>query len=212
MDAPGYLWQGERKGLYNMPEVGFHPAEPVTAEGPDSRTFCAVHPNIETSLRCNKCGRYMCSKCAVRTPVGYRCRECVHQQQDIFFSATQRDYVIAAIVSLVLSVPISYILPKIFLLGVILFSIPAGGLIGEVVFRAMGRRRGRYTWAVVAGGIIAGAVVASIPIIQFSLAVIDRANALDMSPATVLGGQLLMPLLYLALCVGGAIARLRYGK
>lgn len=195
-----------------MPEVGFHPAEPVTAEGPDSRTFCAVHTTVETSLRCNKCGRYMCSKCAVRTPVGYRCRECVHQQQDVFFSAMQRDYAVAAVVSFVLSIPISYILPRIFLLGVILFSIPAGGLIGEAVFRAMGKRRGRFTWAVVAGGIVAGALVASIPIIQFSLAVIDRANTLEMSPMTVLGGQLLTPLLYLALCVGGAIARLRYGK
>ena len=195
-----------------MPEVGFHPAEPITADAPDSRTFCAVHPTIETSLRCNKCGRYMCSKCAVRTPVGYRCRECVHQQQDVYFTATQRDTLIAAAVSFGLSIPISFIIPKIFLLGVILFSLPAGSLIGEAVFRATGKRRGRYTWAVAVGGIVAGALVASIPLIQFALAVIDRANELDMSPATVLGGRLITPLIFVVLCVGGAIARLRYGK
>jgi len=62
-------------------------------------TFCAVHPAIETTLRCNKCGRYMCTKCVVRTPVGYRCRQCVNQQQAVFFTATQTDYLIAAAVS-----------------------------------------------------------------------------------------------------------------
>ena len=57
-------------------------------------TFCAVHPDRETGLRCNRCGRLMCAECAVLTPVGYRCRECVRQQEDKFFNATQSDYVI----------------------------------------------------------------------------------------------------------------------
>ena len=212
MVAPGTLLPEKRKGLPNMPEVGFHPAEPITADGPDSRTYCAVHPTIETSLRCNKCGRYMCSKCAVRTPVGYRCRECVHQQQDVYFTANQRDYLIAAAVSFVLSIPISYIIPKIFLFGVILFSIPAGGLIGEAVHRAIGRRRGRFTWAVAAGGIVAGAIVASFPVIQSIMVVSERAGGLPSSAAGALAGVFLMPLIYVVLCVGGAIARLRYGK
>ncbi|HYN88142.1 MAG TPA: tetratricopeptide repeat protein, partial [Ardenticatenaceae bacterium] len=38
---------------------------------------CSVHPDRETMLRCNRCGRPMCPECAVRTPVGLRCRECV---------------------------------------------------------------------------------------------------------------------------------------
>ena len=36
-------------------------------------TYCANHPGVETSLRCNKCGKPICAKCAVRTPTGYRC-------------------------------------------------------------------------------------------------------------------------------------------
>ena len=39
---------------------------------------------METSLRCNKCGKPICAKCAVRTPTGYRCKECVRGQQKIF--------------------------------------------------------------------------------------------------------------------------------
>ena len=48
----------------------------------DGLTYCEVHPDRETSLRCNKCGRLMCTECAVLTPVGYRCRECVRGQQE----------------------------------------------------------------------------------------------------------------------------------
>jgi len=34
----------------------------------------------------------------VRTPVGYRCRECVRGQQQVFETAVWSDYVIAAVV------------------------------------------------------------------------------------------------------------------
>ena len=55
-------------------------------------TYCEVHPDRETALRCNQCNRLMCAECAVTTPVGYRCRECVRAHDDKFFSGTQLDY------------------------------------------------------------------------------------------------------------------------
>src|SRR5215813_12526782 len=88
----------------------FHPIEPGTPE--EGRTFCAVHTNVEATLRCNKCGRYMCSRCAVKTPVGYRCKQCVHQQQDIYFNAGQADYVIAFVVAGFISAPATYVVPN----------------------------------------------------------------------------------------------------
>src|SRR4030043_298820 len=48
---------------------------------------CANHPNRETSLRCKRCNKPICSSCAVLTPVGYRCRECVRGQQATFDTA-----------------------------------------------------------------------------------------------------------------------------
>jgi len=62
-------------------------------------TYCEVHPDRETGLRCNKCGRLMCAECAVTTPVGYRCRECVRQHEDKFFTGTTTDYLIVFAVS-----------------------------------------------------------------------------------------------------------------
>ncbi len=50
-------------------------------------TYCANHPTVETTLRCNRCDKPICPKCAVKSPVGYRCRECVKSQQKIFDTA-----------------------------------------------------------------------------------------------------------------------------
>jgi hypothetical protein len=39
-------------------------------------TRCARHPDVETSLRCGKCGTPICPRCMVQTPVGARCPDC----------------------------------------------------------------------------------------------------------------------------------------
>lgn len=191
----------------------------------DGRTFCAVHTDVETTLRCNKCGRYMCSKCVVRTPVGYRCKQCVHQQQDVFYTAVQRDYIVAAVVSLVLSVPAAYFLMQsLFLL--IFLGIPAGGVIGEAVYRAVGRRRGRYLWVAAGVAITLGAVIAILLMIVPMMSGMNArlegvdpevaARASRQMVSSMLGplfmSQLIPGVVYTVMCAGAAIARLRYGK
>jgi len=37
---------------------------------------CSYHPKVLTRLRCSKCGKPICPRCAVETPVGFRCPEC----------------------------------------------------------------------------------------------------------------------------------------
>jgi DNA-directed RNA polymerase subunit RPC12/RpoP len=37
---------------------------------------CSYHPDVMTGLRCNQCGKPICAKDALRTPVGLRCPEC----------------------------------------------------------------------------------------------------------------------------------------
>jgi hypothetical protein len=56
--------------------------------------YCANHPTVETALRCNRCNKPICPKCAVKSPVGYRCRECVKQQQKVFDTAVWTDYLV----------------------------------------------------------------------------------------------------------------------
>lgn len=37
---------------------------------------CHWHRGVETEVSCPECGRYMCPKDMVATPVGYKCRDC----------------------------------------------------------------------------------------------------------------------------------------
>lgn len=37
---------------------------------------CATHPTVETQLSCNQCGKAICFRCMIQTPVGFRCPDC----------------------------------------------------------------------------------------------------------------------------------------
>jgi hypothetical protein len=123
-------------------------------------TYCEVHPDRETGLRCNKCGRLMCAECAVSTPVGYRCKQCVRQHDDKFFNASQNDYVIVAAVCAILAAVGGYIISAIggFIILMLLIGIPVGGAIAEAALRATRRRRGRYSGEIGAVSAIIGGI------------------------------------------------------
>src|SRR3972149_6709727 len=126
-------------------------------------TFCANHPDRETALRCNRCGKYICVKCARRTPIGYRCKECVNQQQQIFETALWYDYVIAVVVSAILS-GIAGALVTILGWFVFFLAPVAGGVIAEVVRVAVRKRRGKYLpWGAAGGAVLGGLPLCAIP-------------------------------------------------
>jgi MFS family permease len=133
----------------------------MTATQPtEELTYCTVHPDHETSLRCNKCGRLMCADCAVSTPVGYRCKQCVRQHEDKFFSANQNDYAIVFGVCAALSGIGGYIASLINIFLILFFiGIPVGGFVAEAALRATKRRRGRYSGEIGAGGVVVGGLV-----------------------------------------------------
>ena len=70
---------------------------------PPTTLYCANHPTRETSLRCNKCNKPICVQCAVLTPIGYRCKECVRGQQRVFETATWIDFPVSVIIAIVLA-------------------------------------------------------------------------------------------------------------
>jgi hypothetical protein len=114
-------------------------AGPAAAE----LVYCANHPRVETSLRCNRCGKPMCSRCAKLTPVGYRCPECIREREDVFFNATPADYVLAGVVGLILGLVFGVIVPWIGFFA--LFVAPAAGAVtGKLILWTTGRRRGRW--------------------------------------------------------------------
>ncbi|MGH2787017.1 MAG: rhomboid family intramembrane serine protease [Actinomycetota bacterium] len=50
--------------------------EPATAE-PEEQTYCYGHPDTPTRLRCSRCDRPICGRCAIPASVGQHCPECV---------------------------------------------------------------------------------------------------------------------------------------
>ena len=50
---------------------------------PEAPMYCAKHPNEQTYLRCAKCGKPICARCRVSTPVGFRCFECANLATEI---------------------------------------------------------------------------------------------------------------------------------
>ena len=111
--------------------------------GKSSTPGCINHPGRETTLRCNRCDGPICPACARKTPVGYRCVGCVRQQQSIFDTAVWHDYVVAAVISFVLS-GLAGALRVRFGWFVIFLAPTVGGIISEIIRRAIGRRRGKY--------------------------------------------------------------------
>lgn len=125
-------------------------------------TYCAVHPERETGLRCNQCERYMCVECAVHTPVGYRCKQCVRQVDDKFFNAQALDHWkvlgVALLVGMVSGVILGYFRGLGFFLAIIA-GFPVGAMAGEWATRAIQRRKGRNYWQYGVVGIVLGVLV-----------------------------------------------------
>ena len=104
----------------------------MNVEASANLTYCEKHPDRETSLRCNRCNRLMCSKCAEHTPTGYRCVDCLKQQSKVFDTAEIQDYVVAALAAVVLGYIGSRIANS-FGFFTILVATAAGTVIAEVV-------------------------------------------------------------------------------
>ncbi len=116
---------------------------------------CATHPDVETRLRCGKCGKPICPQCMVQTPVGARCRECAKLYRLPTFRVSPAYYLRAAgaamgtavILGLVWGFIIDFI--PFFLLNLLVFA-AVGWVIGEVTGLAVNRKRG--IWLAVIGG------------------------------------------------------------
>ena len=132
--------------------------------------FCYRHPDIETGLRCNRCNKLICPSCAQRTPVGFRCPDCIREQEDKFYTGGNLDYVIAAVITLPLALIAAWLFATFirgfFVIFIGLFIIPAvAGFIAEVVRWAVGKRRSRYLRHVTAGTLI----LATLPFLLLNL-------------------------------------------
>ena len=108
---------------------------------------CTRHPNVETNLRCGKCGTPICPRCMVESPVGARCPDCAKLTKIPTYRISSSHYVkavtaglISAIVTGIIWGVIESYLP--FRFFSLLIAAGIGYLIGESISRSVNRKRG----------------------------------------------------------------------
>jgi len=164
--------------------------------------LCYRHPGRETSLRCYSCGRPICSDCAVKTPVGYRCPSCIREAEEVFYTARTLDYLVAPLVSLPLSLVAGYLVLRFgsgfgffFIFIMLMVGGAIGGLIGRASKRAVGRRRGRYLPQIVAATVVLGVALPVMLLLALGL----RLSL----------GALLLPGIYSIVAMGAAYEQIK---
>lgn len=119
---------------------------------------CPSH-NVETSLACARCGRPICPRCMVQTPVGARCPDCARVHKVPTYNVSAVYYLRAAGAALGTAIAYGILwglmldLTSSFYMNLLLGP-GAGYIISEAVSMSVNRKRG-IGLAVVAGVFIA---------------------------------------------------------
>ena len=118
---------------------------------------CARHPEVETTLRCGKCGTPICPRCMVQTPVGARCLDCAKLYKLPTYRMSSAYYLraagaalgVAVIIGLIWGVIDRFLLSFFYGFFSLILAAGVGYVIGEVVSLAVNRKRG--AWLAVIG-------------------------------------------------------------
>jgi len=122
--------------------------------------YCATHPDVETELACGKCGKFICPRCMVQTPVGARCRDCAQLRRPPMYTldtvSILRVFGAALGVGAAVGLLWGLLVPGFGLLGFFLIFIGmfAGYGMANVVEWASGRKRGPLVQAAAVAGIV----------------------------------------------------------
>lgn len=117
---------------------------------------CAAHPGVETNLSCGKCGKPICPRCMVQTPVGARCPDCANLYKLPTFRVSTQYYLRAVGSGLGVAVACGLIWGAVmifvsFFYINLLVAAGVGYALGEVVSLSVNRKRG--TGLAVVGGV-----------------------------------------------------------
>ncbi len=134
------------------------PADPADDAG-GGRLFCYRHPDRETWVRCGRCDRPICPRCAMQGPVGFRCKDCGKPAFDPLTSFTPLQALAGGGIALGGGILVALIAAQIGFLSIFIAYF-GGGLIAGAVVRATGYKRGPVMAVVLFGGIVVGGLIA----------------------------------------------------
>ena len=176
----------------------------------DATLTCYVHPNRTTLLRCNNCERPICVSCAIRTPIGYRCKECVQGQQKKFETAVWSDYVIAFFTGAILSGIASLLVLAIssFIWFIVILVAPlAGAAIGNIARRFVKGRHSRWLNLLFGASIVIGAMPILLVLGLGGAMVIINFGSQDLMTSLFSLGPVLWQIVYLVMAAPAAYSQ-----
>ena len=122
---------------------------------------CATHPKVETELACGRCGRPICPRCVVQTPVGARCRQCAQVRRLPTFEVSPRYVARGVGASLVAGGVVGAVwgglLPRtlgVYGFFVFFIALGIGYAVGEAVSLATNRKRGPVLQGIAVAGVL----------------------------------------------------------
>ena len=133
--------------------------EAVDDAADDGTLHCYRHPDRETWVRCGRCDRPICTKCAMQGPVGFRCRDCGKPVNDPLTSMKPHQVVLGSLVSVGAGVLGGLIGLQLGFLAIVV-GFFAGGITADLVMRVTGYKRGPVMATILLGGIALGTLIA----------------------------------------------------
>ena len=113
---------------------------------------CFRHPNVQSNLRCGRCGVLICPQCMMQSPVGARCPDCSKIGQAPIFRANSLEMTTTIALSAIAALGFGavYALIVWFLL-ILPFNFQIGNIVASLIFGLAGvpvgefvRRAGKY--------------------------------------------------------------------
>lgn len=147
------------------------PYEELKVPGKEGVWHCARHKNVETRLRCGRCEKPICPKCTVMAPTGARCRDCVSNRDAHMYQVAPKHFALAfgaAFLVGALGVFLTSIAGA-FWLWVLLYAPAIGPLLGRLITKITGGKRGPKVAAVVSLGLFCGAILSAMGTAYISL-------------------------------------------
>lgn len=122
---------------------------------------CSYHPDVETEMRCQECGKPICPKEMVLTPVGYKCPEDARPKTSQYRLVKPKQLARAVAVGLAVGTGGGLLLGTVAWGGIFL-GIIWGSLTSEAVRRASGGHRGGTVGAVATVSLLLGWLASSL--------------------------------------------------